>query len=1188
MTLIAVNRSELSVVRTWRGQSSAARSGVLDASIRRAGLLRCLGMLAALGGLAAPLSSGYVFAAALKPNIVVILADDMGWTGTSVQMDPEIPESRSDFYQTPNLEELAARGMRFSSAYAAPMCAPSRAAIQTGKSPAQLQMTDLPYPSDKFQKFYAGQPLVPPLVYESLPAEEATIAEWLDQNNAGYVTGHFGKWHLSPIGPGNTRATQPIYGYDFEGPGPAYVGEDPKSVFRYANRAMSFMADRVAANEPFFMQISSTAPHAPFEARAETLSKYQNLPPGERHTDPLYAAMTEDFDASIGMVLQKIADLGIQDNTYIVFASDNGGIALLGADENSPLHHAKGAVYEGGLRVPMIVAGPGIEAGSVSRVPVTLQDLFATTSALAGITAPLDDDLESANLAPIWHNGGVLPGGVESLARGHAPGGELFFHMPHYYATTEDGPRAPASAVRDGDYKLVKIYGEGGQADTIMLFNLAADVRESSDPNSSLNLATSMPAKTSELLSKLDGWLEAIDASMPYDITDHFALRWDAAQPGTDNAGWRTTNDVGSRFRERWEQGGGDMQPSLTPIVPYQPGLARQAFRFDGDDSMSHEFFRASNGEGPRGNDLDRSASVESWFRVDETASSQVLFESGDSAAGMSLTLGEGTLRFRVLGRAGNSLTTTAPIDQFANPMLDFIHAAAVFNDDSADRYVEIYINGSLAARTNGNIGDGQSLYWDSVQTDWEDYRQAGLGMPVGVGSTTDLGGNGGSGPLPFSGGGFRGDIAELAFYNHALNADLIAANYNAKLDPSDFGVIATSGDVYAPASRPTSVARGAAEAWTPVIVEERHSQLTAPLRLDAYISGAESIASAYDAYPATLPQGAQFTSYLLHFDPVGDALTNNQPSAGSIEFSESIVGLLFKSDSLVRTDALVGSIGDYGDEADRGWKLGAGDMFTFSADRRVLHFNIIGVAEELLQLRVITQQNPTQLITGFSLFDWESTFGQAKPDADGDDDVDGADFLAWQRRVGTSVGQTDGYDTADVNSDGFIDGYDLATWMTAFGKTAGFDLDEDGDSDGADFLAWQRRVTMHDAGDFNRDGRIDGGDLVIWKAGAGLASSADFDDDGYIDGTDFLAWQRRVGSMAARNAARVPEPSAMQLALLLGFTLATKRISFYFSRFQSSRNATAAPGRPTARHRVARVLGRVVSHRLPPCRGRR
>lgn len=259
------------------------------------------------------------------PNFVFILADDQGWNGTSVQMDPNVPGSKSDFYQTPRLEQLAASGMRFSNAYSsAPVCPPTRAAVQTGKSPAQLQFTDLvqalPPGSARWKGAYEGLPLVSPAPVEFDP-NQLTMPRIVKQSNPSYVTSHIGKWHLDI-----PSSTTPLaVGYDFVSDPVIPPDEvDPWGVFQLSNAAGLFMENRVAQQEPFFMQVSYRAVHDPIRSRQIIRDKYAALPPGIVHDSVSFAAMTEDLDTAYGMIMDKIDQLGIADNTYVIFASDNG------------------------------------------------------------------------------------------------------------------------------------------------------------------------------------------------------------------------------------------------------------------------------------------------------------------------------------------------------------------------------------------------------------------------------------------------------------------------------------------------------------------------------------------------------------------------------------------------------------------------------------------------------------------------------------------------------------------------------------------------------------------------------------------------------------------------------------------------------------------------------------------------
>jgi arylsulfatase A-like enzyme len=241
-----------------------------------------------------------------RPNIILFVADDQGWNGTSVQMDPDIGGSRSDYYQTPNLEMLAERGMRFSRAYsAAPLCQPTRASIQTGMSPARLQYTDNfeggQTDDRRFIANYNGYPLTPPMP-TGLAGDLLTIPRWLDQHHPEYVSAHIGKWHMS-----NSGATHPTnMGYDFVDD--AYHGgdADPWGIVTLTNSALGFMQQRVQNDEPFFLQLSHRAVHTPNHARPESIEMFEKEERGILHADPVFAAMTYDLDSSLGDVLDAV------------------------------------------------------------------------------------------------------------------------------------------------------------------------------------------------------------------------------------------------------------------------------------------------------------------------------------------------------------------------------------------------------------------------------------------------------------------------------------------------------------------------------------------------------------------------------------------------------------------------------------------------------------------------------------------------------------------------------------------------------------------------------------------------------------------------------------------------------------------------------------------------------------------
>ncbi len=1078
---------------------------------------------------------------ATAPNIVFILADDMGWTGTSVQMDPLIPGSKSDYYQTPRLEQMAAAGMRFSQGYASsPICATTRAAIVTGRSNAALQMGDLPHAlpegSTRWVGAYEDHVLTPPTP-EVFDPTGLTLPRMMKQVNPSYVTAHYGKWHLD-VPPATTAQTA---GYDFAGElNPLPPDEvDPWGVFALAGIANSFMQDRVNSNQPFFLQVSEKSVHNPVRSRQAIRDKYAALPKGAIHKDPAFAAMTEDLDTSIGMILDKIDQLGIADNTYVIYSSDNG--SPIAYSSNSPLNNGKATVREGGIRVPFIVKGPNIAPGTFSNIPVTLTDIFATVSDLIGNPNPLPANVESGSFAPILHNAGQLPVGMDHIQRNLHEAGEVYFHWPMNFGGFVN--TLPSSAIRDGDYKLFVEWGAYGQADKLYLYNLVTNVSETN------NLATSMPTKAAELKAKLVNHLDLIDAPFAYDVKQPVSINWDASVPGAEATGWRSTTDLRYKGRENWKLGTGTQQPVLANTSAFQPGLPNKAFHFDGNDVMKQNFVQVGD-DGPRAvilnpgtPDWDRSATMEFWVRLDSLTQSGILMESGGITGGISVTLGDADndglkndLRFRVLGLVGadtgtgvlKDFTATTKINQFADPTRDFVHLVTVFNDDPNNRYQEIYVNGALASRVNATLGPNESPQRDT-------YDQAGLGGMGGVG----IGANGGTGSLPFS-GGFRGEFGKVVLYNYAVTGSTVQSNYNSVLTPADYGVTSLAGNVSAPTTRPTNLTLGAAESAAVQIIHERVDALTAPLMVDAIINGGVTLSSAGQATPGQLPGGTKFSSYLLDFDPLGQA---NAAATGSVSFAGNILGILFNQSTLVSTDSLLGSIGNYGFTADRGLSLGAGGSLTVSADRRTLNFNLSVLGNDLTQFRVLTAAliesdfNHDGLVNNFDLSIWQASFGlDAAGDADGDGDTDGRDFMVWQRQYTSSALTV----SADFNDSGTVDNADLAILQQAYGVNVGGDADGDGDTDGRDFLVWQRQYTssaLTVSADFNHSGTVDNADLAILQQSYGVNAGGDADGDNDTDGKDFLVWQRgntaplqslSTSTLSTLNA--VPEPTSLLL----------------------------------------------------------
>jgi hypothetical protein len=446
----------------------------------------------------------------------------------------------------------------------------------------------------------------------------------------------------------------------------------------------------------------------------------------------------------------------------------------------------------------------------------------------------------------------------------------------------------------------------------------------------------------------------------------------------------------------------------------FQPGLSGSAFSFDGGDVMRRKYFHVGD-IGPRKvtpnpgtPDFNRSATFDLWFKATNLSHNQVLWESGDGAKGISLTLGDADsngsfndLRLRILGANGQALTATAAIDAFANPTADFIHATAVFNDSDADRYVELYVNGARVMRVNGITGSANSLFWDG-------YDGAGLGKMGGAG----LGANGGPGSeLPFN-GGFTGRIASADFWNYALTSSQVAANYNSKLHAPSYGVKMVSGGAVVPGARPTNVALGAAESASLQVMQERQQKLATALAVDSLITGGGTINATTNPFAGgNLAAGTGFTSYLLHFDPTG---ATGGTATGSIQFAYDILGLVTDATDLALTDTILGSIGQYGSLADRGLALAGSDFLSISADRRMLSFSLTLAGNDVSQLRVLTEAAIVGDFNGdgiVSLADfpaWQSAVGVSGfGDADGDSDTDGNDFLVWQRRLGSVATST-------------------------------------------------------------------------------------------------------------------------------------------------------------------------------------
>lgn len=437
-----------------------------------------------------------------RPNVVFILIDDFGWADLGCY--------GSTYHRSPNIDRLAQQGMRFTNAYAAaPVCSPTRAALLTGKYPARLRLTDwLPGRIDR-----PDQKMLRPNIRPALPLEELTLAEALKP--AGYVSAHIGKWHL-----GGEKFSPPAQGFDLnvagdhtgtplsyfapfrqqnpnrqQGAGRFMPGLEEAGPGEYLTDRLTTEAERfIESNKdkPFFLYLPHYTVHIPLRAKEELIAKYQNVKPDGPQSNPVYAAMIESMDESVGRIMRKLEELGLDQNTVVVFTSDNGGLSVVEgprtpATSNAPLRAGKGFLYEGGIRVPLIVHWPArVKAGGVSDVPVSSIDFFPTLLAASGVES--EQAVDGVNLLPVLEGSGTI--GRDAL----------YWHYPHY----SNQGRQPGGAIRKGDWKLIEFYDNS----RIELYNLAEDVGEAHDR------AKEMPEKVKELHGALAAWRQSVGAQM--------------------------------------------------------------------------------------------------------------------------------------------------------------------------------------------------------------------------------------------------------------------------------------------------------------------------------------------------------------------------------------------------------------------------------------------------------------------------------------------------------------------------------------------------------------------------------------------------------------------------------------------------------------------------------------------------
>ena len=436
---------------------------------------------------------------ARPPNVIVVLVDDMGWKDLSCQ--------GSSFYRTPHIDRLAASGTRFTHGYAAcPVCSPTRAALLSGQWPARLHLTD----------WIAGHEvpeakLLIPDWTKHLPLEVVTVAERL--KSAGYATATIGKWHLGGegFGPelqgfdanlgGTARGQPPTYFSPYRIPTLTDGPEGEYLTDREADEAVAFIETN--RERPFFLYLPHHAVHTPLEAKPEAERRWIDAggkpdrearkglrvggDSGPGQVNATYAAMVESVDDSIGRIVAALDRLSLSDSTAIVFTSDNGG--LLPVTDNRPLRAGKGSAYDGGVRVPLVVRWPGVTPpGTTSDEPAITPDIAATILDLTGVGPAPGQPLDGTSLAP-------------ALAGGRLDRHAIYWHYPHYHP----GGATPFSAIRSGDWRLVRFHEDGHDE--------LYDLRE--DPGERIDRATSDPSRAAGLARDLEAWLAETGAQMP-------------------------------------------------------------------------------------------------------------------------------------------------------------------------------------------------------------------------------------------------------------------------------------------------------------------------------------------------------------------------------------------------------------------------------------------------------------------------------------------------------------------------------------------------------------------------------------------------------------------------------------------------------------------------------------------------
>jgi arylsulfatase A-like enzyme len=435
--------------------------------------------------------------AASTPNIVFIMADDLGYT--------DLGCFGSRYYETPNIDKLASQGTRLTCHHHCQNCTPTRAALMSGQVGARTGV----YTVGGIDRFnWQSRPLRPVDNVTNLPLDRSTIAQQLKK--AGYATGMFGKWHIGQNGPyhpsrrGFDEAVVTMgKHFDFE--------TTPAVKYPKGRYLADFLTDqsidfiRRHKDRPFFLYLPHFGVHSPYDAKPELVARFKDKKPAGGHHDPVYAAMIASVDESVGRVMQALEELKLADNTVLVFVSDNGGVGGYvregikpeGKDvtDNAPLRSGKGSLYEGGTRVPLIVRWPGVTtAGSQNGEPTIHVDLYPTLLEVAGAPKP-GQVLDGVSLVPLLRNPSA------TLGRD-----AIFQHFPGYLGAGRGEWRTtPVSTIQSGDWKLLEFLEDG----RLELYNLKDDLGEKT------NLAARMPDKAQELRARLLAWRAEVKAPMP-------------------------------------------------------------------------------------------------------------------------------------------------------------------------------------------------------------------------------------------------------------------------------------------------------------------------------------------------------------------------------------------------------------------------------------------------------------------------------------------------------------------------------------------------------------------------------------------------------------------------------------------------------------------------------------------------